>query len=182
MLGQDFSHERPVLVKRCQHSSPLSVVLWGDQADVRNWLLHTIQQRHNCTVFKLLDKFDELGLGHDDFVAGLDKVMLQVVHDEVYCDSILLRHQLGASPGHDNIGVLHRRLHEFDKSWLDEAVVGLEDAFYSSSSLDDVALETARQPNVVVRVHEDFQVEHLIDLLVEQAEYAFEDDQWGPLL
>ena len=50
-------------------------------------------------------------------------MMLQVVHDEVNCDSILLSLDFGAASWHDNVRILHGWLHEFNEGGFDEPVV-----------------------------------------------------------
>mmetsp|Transcript_5813 Transcript_5813/g.6932 ORF Transcript_5813/g.6932 Transcript_5813/m.6932 type:complete len:277 (-) Transcript_5813:16-846(-) len=125
-------------------------------------------------------KLNQLVLGDHDLVASLHQMVLQVVHDEVNRNSVLLGANLGSAPRHNNVCILHRRLYKLREGRLHVAVVRLENTVDGSASLHDVSLKTARQTNVIVSVNKNFQVKHLVDLFVVEAENALEDDERGP--
>ena len=80
------------------------------------------------------------------------------MYDKVNCDSILFSLHLGSAPRHNDVSILHGRLDKLNEGWFYESVVGLKDSFDSSSTLNDVSQHTPCQTNIVICVHEDFQV------------------------
>ena len=104
------------------------------------------------------------------------------MHDKVYGDSILFSLHLGSASRHNDVCILHGRLDKLNEGWFYESVVGLKDTFDSSSTLNDVSQHTPRQSNIVICVHENFQVKQVIDLLVVETENALKHDQGRPLL
>ena len=104
--------------------------------------------------------------------------MLQVVHNEIYSNLVLRILDVGATPRHDDIRVLHGWLHKLHKGWLHESVVGLEHSIYRPATFRDVALQSPRQSNIVIRVHKDLQVQLLVDFVVIQAKDALKNHQW----
>ena len=107
--------------------------------------------------------------------------MLQIVHNKVDRDSILFSLDLRATPWYYNVCIFHRWLDEFDKGRFYEPVVRLEDAFDGPATLHYVPQHTPRQTNVIICMHENLQIEQIIDLLIVKAEDALEDYQGRPL-
>ena len=104
------------------------------------------------------------------------------MHDEVNGDSILFSLHFWTAPRHNNVCILHRWFDKLYEGGFYESVVGLKDTFDSSSTLNDVSQHTPRQSNIVICVHENFQVKQVIDLLVVETENALKHDQGRPLL
>ena len=120
-------------------------------------------------------------LWHDDLVPCLDQVVLKVMYYEVYCDSVLFGANLGPTTRHNDVCILHRWFDEFGEGGLHVSVVRFEDTLDCPTTLYYIPLQATRQPDIVIRMHENLQIKHIIDLLHIEAENAFEDDQRGPL-
>lgn len=96
-----------------------------------------------------------------DFEAGLGQFVLEVVDNEVNGNLIVL---FVLCPGswHDDVCILKRWSHELDEGRLDELVVRLENSFDGTSTFLNVPGHTSRQPNVIVCMHENSEVQEFV--------------------
>ena len=180
MLRKHVAHRLAMLVQCGKHAAPLLIILFSDHIQRS---LHILFHEHCLSrlVLLLVAHLDQLMLWHDDLVARPHQMVLQVVHDEVHGDSVLLSLYFRAASRHNDVGILHSGLHELREGRLDIAMVRLEHALHCPATLHDVSLQAARQADVVIRMHENLQVEHLIDVFIIKPKNALEDDKRGPL-
>ena len=106
--------------------------------------------------------------------------MLEIVHYEVHCNSVLFGHYFRPTPGHDNICIFHSWFNELNEGRFDISVVGLEDTFYRTTTLDNVSIHTPNKSDIIVCVDEDLEIKLSIYFRVVEAKNTFDNDERRP--